>query len=160
MRVFLLIDLWFWMCGGKYLNRTIGSPILLFVIMQHIYAILLIMIMVARLTLNVGPFIHFYPTFAVLLVVYVISMILAVYTLYRPSKKVWWAWIIRWSLAFVFALAIIVSLNMFYIGPDPMPSMHPWNRMGSPWEAVFEIIMAVISLSVLVYLRPKFGFGG
>lgn len=65
-------------------------------------------------------------------------------------------WIIRWSFAFSFAMAIGLSLNVWFISPDPMPSMDPWNRSGRPWEAVFEIIMAVVSLSLLVILRSKF----
>lgn len=144
--------------GGIFLEKSSRWPIILFVIIQLIAALILIIGMVGRLTLDTGAFIHFYPTFMILLLVYVVSLILAILTFFHPSKKVWATWIIRWCFAFIFAIAIIYSLNVWYISPDPMPSMYPWIRMGRPWEAVFEILMAIISLSFLVGLRSKFGY--
>lgn len=112
--------------------------------------------MVGRLILDSGSFIHFYPTFMILLFVYVLTLLFAILTLYRPSKGVWFVWLIRWSFAFAFAIAIVLSLNVWFVGPDPMPSMDPWNRSGRPWEAVFEILMAILFLSFLIVFRSKF----
>lgn len=140
------------------MEKSSRWPIELFAIVQFTTAIILVIAMRGRLFLDNGYFINFYPTFITLLIIYVVSLILAILTLYYPSKKIWVAWTIRWSFAFIFAIAIIYSLNLWYIGPDPMPPMNPWDRNGQPWEAVFEILMAIISLPFLVRFRSKFGY--